>query len=127
HALAGVLHVGRGAAALALARVLACATRVAALTAALALTRVLALADVLVRRSGLVLGLLVGRSRLLLLTLGPARLLRHHQAGARDDARDREAESLHLQITLLHPASPFVAPALGGSPTNRRSRHGPVA
>src|SRR5262249_48365094 len=102
HALARVLHVGRGAAALALARVLARAAAVAGLTAALALTGVLALADVLVRGGLRVLGgLLFTGSRLLLGQLGRV-LLGERQAGTGEHAGNRETEDIRGQITLLH-------------------------
>src|SRR5262249_45540338 len=102
HALARVLHVGRGAAALALARVLASAAAVAGLTSALALARVLALADVLVRGGLRVLGgLLFARGRLLLVRLGRS-LLGERQAGTGEHAGDRETEDIRCQITLLH-------------------------
>src|SRR5512135_2872334 len=117
HALAGVLHVGRGASALALTGVLPRAAGVAALAAALALARVLARADVLVGRRLLVLGLLVPRRGLGAPAPGERRGAR--EAGAREHAGDRQPDRLGGQVTLLHPSLLFAptGPSEIGEPT----------
>src|SRR5262249_53015767 len=109
--LARVLHVGRGAAALALAGILARAAGVAGLAAALALAGVLARADVLVGRGRLVLGLLVAGRRLRAAAGHRSRRLR--EARAREHAGGRQAVRLRRQVTLLPPISPFPSPHQG--------------